>query len=332
MKEKVCCIYDENEKYALKLADYINSGHVMPYQTVVYTSKEALLKNADRYEIGLLVIDGTLQGEIIEKIEPEAVVYLSETADTELCEDDRVCRYQPADHLVKELAAHLPGHRYRECDSANRTMVGCIYSSAAKCFKTTLSLGLAMWSAVKGKSLYINLEQFAGLSNLLSPKEGGLSAALYYFKSGGRNSLGKIISCTSQIEEFDYFYPVTCAEDISELDEKEFADFLNMIIDSGIYRYIWIDAGCAYKNIWKLLEISDRVLMPEPLDILSQKKVTEMENYLASSGRNELLGKIEKVSISYDESAAGNEITFDHLRKNEMKRMVKQILEVSTDG
>lgn len=332
MKEKICCVYDDNEKYALKLAEYVNGHHVMPFKALVYTSKEALQKCTEKYEIELLVVSGMLTKEEILKIGAGTVVVLYDLKPWEDSEFNYVCKYQPADHLVKEIMSYMSGFTKINEANTNITQVCCIYSPATKCFKTTIALGLALYSASRGRSLYLGLEQFSGLSKLLSSKEGGLSEALYCFKSGGTNSIGKIISCTGQISGMDYFYPVTCAEDISEMQEKEFLDFLNMIINSGVYKYIWIDVGCVYNSPWRLMEISDRVIMPKAIDYMGANKISEMENYLMVSGREELLNKIEKIDVVYDETVAGYEITIDLLRKHFMVELARELLEVNSNG
>lgn len=332
MKEKICCIYDDNEKYALKLAEYVNSHHIMPFKAQVYTSKDALRKCVERYNIELLVVSGALAKEEILGIKAGIVVVLSD-AKTEYDNDfNYVSKYQPADHLVKEIMSYMSGFAKRNEMNTNMTQVCCVYSPATKCFKTTITLGLALYSATRGRSLYLSLEQFSGLSKILSSKEGGLSEALYCFKLGGTDSIGKVISCTGQLSGMDYFYPVTCAEDISEMQEKEFLEFLNMIINSGIYRYIWIDVGCVYNSPWRLMEISDRVIMPKAFDYMGMNKIAEMENYLIVSGREELLAKIEKTDVEYDESVAGYDISIELLQKRFMTELARKVLEVNSNG
>lgn len=332
MKEKICCIYDDNEKYALKLSEYINSHHALPVKALVYTSKEALKKCAEKYDIELLVVSGALTKEEILNSGAGTAVVLYDTKTEADNEFNYVCKYQPADHLVKEIMSYMSGFTKRNEVNTTATQVCCVYSPATKCFKTTITLGLALYSASKGRSLYLSLEQFSGLSKLLSSKEGGLSEALYCFKTGGVNSVGKIISCTGQLSGMDYFYPVTCAEDISEMQEKEFLEFLNMIINAGIYKYIWIDVGCVYNRPWRLMEISDRVIMPKAIDYMGVNKIAEMENYLMVSGREELLAKIEKTDVEYDENAAGYDITIELLQKRFMTELARKLLEVNANG
>lgn len=328
MKEKMYCIFDKSEKYALRLADYINSRHLMPGQVTVYTSENALMRDADQSEVELLMLVNCVDSEVLDKVSPQITVYLTD----EVTDEKYVNPYQSADHLVKEIMSYMSGIGGMQTSLNRKCTINSIYSPAGKCFKTTFALMLALWSSHNCRSLYINLEQFSGLGKVLSDKEGGLSEALYHFKANGKQAIGKIISCTGQIQGMDYFYPVTCAEDISELQEKEFMELLNLIAESGVYNCIWIDIGAVYSRPWRLMEISDRILMPAAQDYMGQQKVTEMENYLIASGRTELLGRMEKISIPYIEEIWNREISFEYLNQPENGRFINKILEENSCG
>ena len=321
MREKVGCIYSSDETFAVKLADYINSRHLLPLQVIVYTQKEAALKSVERYETEILIADVQEELEWFKDI-TDTIVYLNNGyEDTE----NSIAKYQSADKLVKKIMARMTG--FRTCATGDkRTRIGCIYSPASKCFKTTLALSLGLWSAKEGKSLFINLEQFAGLNNVLSSAAGGLSQALYHYKVAGRQGLGKIIACTDELCGMEYFYPVTCAEDLAELENKEFIDFLSLLVESNRYEYIWIDVGNVYANPWRLMEVCDEIIAPTPLDYIGRRKVSQMENYLVASGRAELMSRFKKVELSYNEAFAGFDINCEMLLRQEWGQEIKEIL------
>lgn len=321
MRERVCCIYSSDKTFAVKLADYINTRHLLPLQVVVYTNEDAVRKSTESYNVELLIVDGQDKPEWINELS-DTVVYLNNGYNDE---KDSIARYQPADRLVKKIMAHMTGFENRMVGN-KRAKLGCIYSPASKCFKTSLALGLGLWSAKKGKSLFINLEQFAGLGNILSSQAGGLSQALYYFKTLGREGLGKIISCADIFMEMEYFYPVTCGEDIGELDSREFIEFINLLVECERYDYIWIDVGNTYGNPWRLMEVSDAVYIPGPLDNIDRRKVSQMENYLVSSGRGELLSRFNKVDIHFNEDMAGYDISGEVLLNSWWGSRINEII------
>lgn len=298
MREKICSIWSEDEEYAVRLADYINGKKLLPFNVMVYTDVESLIENKERYDIKLLIVDG--EASWVHELGCETVVKLSEEV-----EEGCVSRYQPADRLAKEIISFMDGYTVRSSKENRTVSINCIYSPATKCFKTTLAIGLALWSAKKERSLYINIEEFAGLDDAVFNSSGGLSQALYHFKAMGVGAAGKILSCTQQLFGMDYFYPVACPEDIAELTDKELMAFINVLAGSGLYQSIWIDVGNSCSMPWGILENADRILIPKPLDYVGRKKVSQFENYLVASGRTEVISKLEKVDIPYDDKVVG---------------------------
>lgn len=320
MREKICSIWSEDEDYAVRLADYINGKKLLPFNVMVFTDVQSLFENKQIYDIKLLIVDGMVTW--ADELGCETIVYLSETG-----EGDSVSRYQPADRLAKEIISYMDGYAVRNSKDEKHVNINCIYSPATKCFKTTLAVGLALWSAKKERSLYINIEEFAGLDDTVFSSKGGLSQALYHFKAMGASAIGKILSCTEQIYGMDYFYPVMCPEDIAELTEKELVNFINAISDSGLYKSIWIDVGNSCSMPWGVMENADRILIPVPLDFVGRKKLTQFENYLVASGRTELISKVEKVDIPYDEKMVGYGINPEWLLESRKASFFNSLLE-----
>lgn len=321
MREKVCCILSSDEAFAIKLADYINNRHLLPLQVLVYTRKEPLIESVNNYDTEILIVDGDNDDNWYENISDTVIFLNNGYEDTA----DSIAKYQSADKLTKKIMSYMTGFENHKV-GGKKTVLGCIYSPASKCFKTTLALGMGLWSAKMGRSLFINLEQFAGLNNILSDSSGGLSQALYYYKSQHVQGLGKILSSTDSLMGMDYFYPVTNGEDIAELDNREFIDFINLLVDKEIYNYIWIDVGNVYGNPWRLMEVCDRVYLPNPLDYIGRRKVSQMENYLVASGRGELISRFIKVDIPFNEAIAGYDITPEILLASDFGEIVNRLL------
>lgn len=305
MKEKVCCILDSDENYAVRLTDYINERSALPYRALAFTSAKALEECCGKYDIKLLLAGGSEETDA-DIVSPEAYIRLTE--ERENIEENEVYRYQSADRIIRDIISHISGFSRKHSDRQT-TRILSVYSPATKCFKTTLALGIASEAAKTGRTLFISFEQFAGLGNLLSKERGGLSEALYYYKIGREAASGKILSCTDSIMGFDFLAPAVCADDIAEQSDKETVDFIYMLAEHGDYAYIIVDAGYVFNRPWKLLEVSGKIIMPEPLDNMGRKKASEFENYLLLSGNNGLERNIFKVKIPYDEAMAGYEIT-----------------------
>ncbi|MCM1307070.1 MAG: hypothetical protein NC223_00560 [Butyrivibrio sp.] len=321
MKEKVCCILDSDENYAVRLTDYINERKALPYKALAFSSGAALEACRDKYEIKLLLEGGDGKADL-ELINPEVYIRLSEE---ENIGENQVYRYQSAERIIKDLASHISGFSRKYSQKRTAEIIS-VYSPATKCFKTTLALGIAAEAAKRGRTLFISLEQFSGLGRLLSGARGGLSDALYYYKSGKEAAFGKILSCADSILGFDFFAPAVCADDIAEQSDGEMTDFVYLLAERGDYARIIADVGCVFNKPWRLLEASERIIMPAPLDYMGRKKASEFENYLLLSGRSEVERNIFKIDVPYDEALAGYEITAESVQSEAIRRASERCL------
>lgn len=322
MKEKVCCILDSDENYAVRLTDYINEHKALPYRALAFTSAGALEACRDKYEIKLLLAGGDETVDL-ELVSPEVYISLSEEEGN--IEDNQVYRYQSAERIIKDLISHISGfsRRYSQKRAAE---ILSVYSPATKCFKTTLALGIAAEAAKSGRTLFISFEQFAGLGSLLPCVRGGLSDALYYYKAGKSAAFGKILSCTDSVMGFDFLAPAVCADDVAEQDDGETVDFVRLLAENGDYSRIIADVGCVFNRPWGLLEASEKVIMPTPLDYMGRKKAAEFENYLLLSGRNEVERNIFRIDVPYDELLAGYEITAETVQSAGIRKASERCL------
>lgn len=322
MKEKVCCILDSDESYVIRLTDYINERGALPYQALAFTSAGALEACCDKYDIKLLLAG---RGGEVDTAVVNPEVYISFTEDSENIQDNQVYRYQSAERIIKDLVSHISGFSRKSAGKCDAGILS-VYSPATKCFKTTLALGIAAEAAKRGRTLFISFEQFAGLGKLLSNARGGLSDALYYYKAGKSAAFGKILSCTDSVMGFDFLAPAVCADDISEQSAGETVDFVRLLAEHGDYSFVIADVGCIFNKPWELLEASEKIIMPTPLDYMGRKKAAEFENYLMLSGQSEVGRNIFRIDVPYDEALAGYEITAETVLSGSIRKAAERCI------
>lgn len=322
MKEKICCFLDNDEQYVLRLTEYINSHHALVYQAMAFTSLQAFSEAADNYDIELLVVSDSYGGkDFLQDMECKSFVILSDNT-----LDGCINRYQPVEDIIKDLIAHMNNYGSILKNDTDEAKIISVYSPATKCFKTTTAIAAAIACGRKGRTLFVNLEQFAGLGNILKNSRGGLSEAVYDYRAGGDSAYGKIIACTESIPGFDYLAPVSCADDIADLDDAELTELLVLLAVKGNYRYIVTDLGCVFNRPWKLLECSDMILVPEPLDYMGSRKLADFEKYLLMSGRSGVADRLVKMKIPYIDSIAGYEISIENASRDEIQQAVGRCL------
>ena len=95
--------------------------------------------------------------------------------------------------------------------------------------RTAFALNIAKVVSEKYKVLYMNLEEFSGLDEILISDNGTtLSDAFYYYRQGKQQSYEKISSTIHCCEGINYISPVICAEDISFYGNRRYCWFYRM--------------------------------------------------------------------------------------------------------
>lgn len=68
MKERVCCVYDTDERYAVKLTEAMNRSDKVPYKVMAFSSEEALLDCNRNCEIEMLLTGENIDAQEISEI------------------------------------------------------------------------------------------------------------------------------------------------------------------------------------------------------------------------------------------------------------------------
>ena len=322
MYEKICCIYDSDEQYAVRLMEAMNDSVDFPYKVFAYTSKEALIECSKKHEIEILLSNGEIDGVTINDIRANYCFTLCEQNSNPA--DKAICKYQSVDGIIKELLAGLTDGGVIMKNNSVKTTV--VYSPANQSLKTTLALGYVLCMSKNERVLYINLDEFAILGGMFEKTELDLSDALFFYISNGENRMGKILSCINNRYGFDYINPVSCPEDIGCINSDIVTGFISEIAKSGIYKEIVIDMGNLVSNPWEIMCKCEQILMPQPVDELSTEKMNLFLNYINNSKYRNIIKMVKKVQIGYNRELAGKCITMTHISNYEIERGIQECI------
>lgn len=124
--ESVCFILDENENYAVRLTDYINSRQALAYPVMAFTSYDAVKECSDRYKIKILISGIELDETKVNDTGAEIFIQLSDNKEINV--ENSVCKYQAADNLIKDIVSHIDD--YVVPVRSNKAKITGIYSPA----------------------------------------------------------------------------------------------------------------------------------------------------------------------------------------------------------
>lgn len=306
--KKICAMYDADEQYAYRFMNYVNDRRLMPFEVIIFT-KGALLEEYLRdSRVELLLVSENTGFCAREDLNVGRIIRLAEEENA--CDKGMVYKYQSTDVLVREVLRQCGDDEDGETQlsvSANTKVLG-VYSPIGRCYKTTLALALAMNSSRNERTLYVNLEEFCGIPELLNATGGGLSDLIYYF----RHNQGKLKSRLSEIiattNGFDYIPVCASPEDYEDVMPEEWIEFLKYVIENGGYDVIVMDMGNVVHETWKLIALCKKVYFPVVTDETGSEKIRCFEDYLRFLARKDLLAKIEMTEIPFDEELKNGQL------------------------
>lgn len=286
----------------------MKSKSTIPYEIMVFTEKSALLEYLSVNEAEVLL---TNDEEIISRGKDWKVhkfLKLSEerVADSisESMEYHPVFKYQSTENIIKEMMCYCAGGIVSSSFGIGSGLKGKvlgIYSPVGKCFKTTFSLALANALGKNARVLYLNLEEYTGLSDsLLQKNNGSLSEIMYMYRRGTAGLGMRLQDIIGHVGKFDYIPPVECPEDVVDVLPEEWTTFCSYAMSSMDYDYLVIDIGNLVKKPWYFFELADTIFIPEVQDEMGKNKIREFHEDMNNMGRGILLENSVSVRIPHD--------------------------------
>lgn len=323
-----------DEQYAYRLMNYMKGKPGVPYEIMVFTDKNSLNDFLKSNEVEVFITNDEEMIREVPKGKVHYILKLSEEESTgsagESTEYHPIFKYQSTEIIIREMLSYCAGEIYLAVNNlAKRTkgkVVG-VYSPVGRCYKTAFSLAIANTLGKNGNVLYINLEEYTGLSDsLFRGNRTGLSEVMYMYR---RNSAGlrqKLRDYICPLGKFDCIFPVECPDDVADILVEEWITFFQYLLDVSEYEFLVVDVGSIVKKPWCLFEIMNIVFMPEAEDSISRRKVEEFYQHMNMMGRGILLENIVKVLIPYDTEFSGGRVSIDTMEWSTLGAFARKVL------
>lgn len=209
--ENICIIYDNDEVYAKRLMGMLSEDVRLQLAIWIFTDRERLIEciqvHADN--VGLIIAGENIYNDIIRDYYGGKVILLLEEGISQkyISPDENVCgvyKYQAYDEIARKIIICL-GVKNVSINTSNSRIIG-VYSLDAAESKTLFSLNMAKVYSETKRVLYINLEEFSGLGQLLSDTGNmTLSDALYYYRQNREQIDERILAgiCRISVRQTD---------------------------------------------------------------------------------------------------------------------------------
>lgn len=329
MKKRIMAIYDADSAFGEQFAEFVNDKERVPISIVSFTSLKELINYSSDHDIELLLISSGVSNEEIEQIGADRVVLLTEEKMISFGEPyPCVYKYQAADHLLREIMEEycVVSEDQGYTVLSERSRVVGVYSPVNRCLKTSFSLTMAQLLTRDLKVLYLSLEDCSGLAGLTGEEyERGMSDLFYYYRQG-TFSFSRLGAAIYTWGDLDYVPPVQYPEDLAFVSSQEIAGLIRQISEQSTYGTIILDLGQMGKRAADVLEVCDGIYMPVKEDCVSAAKVEEFETYLAASGHDTMLKRIQKIKLPYHCTFGRRDNYLDQLLWSELGDFTRQLL------
>ena len=343
MAKSTLAVYDSCPSYIERLLSYANSKKNLAFDIVGFTDFEALNDYLKRSEKTVLLISLNDDEKNIEQVRMVLttnsnlfVIFLGEQHLADRINSEipgglskMACinKYQSAANIVAEISAQLEDFNIRPDGRISNLHVAGIYSPVDKVSHVKLA-PVIMKRLVKSensernKVLYINLEPFSGANKWLDyPKNTGMSDVIYFYKTNRRRLAETLGGVKGSYCGMDVLTAPVNPDDLEELSEEEWLDFLATLSVTGGYQYILIDMAAIHsKLIDVIFEYGNLYIPALPYsenrtyrsvlthkagstavnDQIAMEKMREFREYLVSLGRKDDYDKIMEVTVDPD--------------------------------
>lgn len=304
-KDNICVIYDDDESYAKRLMGIINDSKDISYRAKVFTKEEefnryilanktdVLMVNEEQYTYGI-------NHEDIKTDDNSVIVLCEDEKEAEIINDKKekgligVCKYQPAYQLLGSITRQRSDRTQRVEDITRYIGVYGFNST----LRVTLAMVIAAAYSKKGRTLFINLDEFSGIEHIMmSDGCSNLSDVFYMFKQAGEHFTQQIRECIKANELFDYIPAVVCADDISYVNDRLISGLLDELAHNLKYDYIVVNISEGINKPWSIMGRCSNVYISDSGDYIENCRFNNLKRYFIESGKEAIVDRMMRINL-----------------------------------
>lgn len=300
MKQPYLAILDRDEVYAKRMVEFMNRKQKIPFRIGVFSSREALEEYAKTSKIDLLLLAENSSKDGDYKALATHVILLDEGSGEKSEYVNHIYKYQSAENIMKNLMWYLSESDFLlPGKNGNReTKIITFYTPINRCLQTSTALRMAGVLAEKKRVLFINLEPYSTLENLLQKKfRENLSDLLYYSGDDMDKFAYRLSGMILTENKVDILPPIISPEDLISIEKERWLAFFSHIKETHCYDVVVVDLGEAVQGYLDLLGGSDQVLQIVKEDEASKAVLEKYQEVLNLTENQYLNNHTKKIYI-----------------------------------
>lgn len=331
MKKNIFAVCDLEADYAYNFMAYLNQKKNIPFEIQAFTSAETLAAYGDGVHIELLLISAKAMCPKVREMDIGKIIILSEGVHPpELDRYPSVYKYQASSEVLREVMACYGEEKAlmpAEFPVLKKTteILG-VYSPLGRCLKTSFALALGQILAKDHAVLYLNLEEYSGLEELMGKGFAhNLSDLLYYVKQENQNLSMKINGMAQTVNNLDFIPPARTPADIIGTAWEDWERLIREIKHNSPYEIVILDMGNGIEEMFRLLDMCKKIYMPVLNDVMSVCKIAQFENLLRIWDYPQILAKTEKLHLPFHVGPASPETYVEQLIWSELGDYIREM-------
>lgn len=300
MNSRLFVLCDREEEYACLMTEFLKRHKELPWEIHTYTDREQMLKK-EKEEIALLVIAESVYAEEIQRLRPLRMVILNESGLKRQDDVRNVNKYQQAENVLRELLEvymEITGEQQPWLNTRYKTKFVGIYSPIRRCLQTSFALTLSQMLAQEHRTLYLNFEHYAGITELLPDVQTRDLADMLYFLTAEREKFKlRFQTMVQQKGKLDYIPPMKSGQNLLSVMPSEWMSLFQKIEEIGEYKYVVLDLSESMQGLFDILRMCVRIFTLTKEDRIAQSKLMQYEQVLALYEYEDVLEKTCKCSL-----------------------------------
>lgn len=332
MNSRSLVICDRDRDYCAALAEYIRLSDC-GYEVIIYTDPAVFAAECIGKEISLLLMQEEFLfdagGAALESVYGADTVNYTGMACTGLSDigiavlrqfvltesretagEDHIYKYQSAACIVSAIGEDLKAaHRIvNEMEKGGGMQLIGVHSPLGHTLKTTFSLALGQILSEDREVLYINMEGYSGLTEILDIRsEYGLTDLIYDHTIHPGELIGTLARYTVKVNGLNVLLPARSPYEMQEIEPSMWLSLIGALAETGKYEAVILDMSDTVQGAFDLMNVCTDIYMPVRKDAVAMAKLKDFEHVLAKyPGADNIKGRLKKLKFPYFDDVDAN--------------------------
>lgn len=288
-------ICDLEVSYARKLAEFINARQGFPFVVRFIREINDISRMIEKWKVDVVIATEDTIEEVIKYLPRERIILASSGSNASFKEKNDIYKYQNCESIIRDVltsVSRMDGLENLIKRNGPMTVLG-FFSPIHSLMQTPLALVMGQLIAQKKRVLYINLEGYSGVEELIQKQfDMDLSDVLYEIVNNTDKTAVSIGKAVCQLAKLDLLPPMRNQKDLSSVSIDNWKNFFELIERGSDYEYLILDISESVRDLLEMLIICKKVYMPVDSDRLSKAKICQFYDTLGDIHREQLEGRI----------------------------------------